>query len=205
MAKLIFWLQVIMACTYTVPQVIGIISGRTNGLTLALYAIFIVYLVLSLSLSVASYKLKSDVTRKRTIIIFIQWIIFIGLILFVGMGKIIWRQNDTIICIIVLCLSLITVFKYHGLKDPFSKAYLAVWCKAIPQVWLACTIVLAGNSDGLPLITLVSGHITAIPRLIQILIAGKSGGWDKPTKGLLIGESANVATWLVVTIAWAIF
>lgn len=205
MKTFLFWFQVVMAWIYTAPQIYAILSGHTKGLTLAMYAIFIVYLALSLLLAVASYRINRDATRKQTVIIFSQWVILIGLILVCGLRNIIWSQGDTIICIAITILSAITVIKYRGLNDPISKGLLATWCKAAPQLWLTYVIISAQSADGLPLITLVAGHLTSIPRLVQIYLAGHSGGWDRPTKGLMIGESSNVITWVAVTIVWFVF
>lgn len=191
-----------MAWVYTVPQLWWIISGKTGGLTLAMYVIFMTYIVFSALLAIASYKKSPNIVRRQTIIIFIQWSVLVGAIIFAGLGKIVWRSGDTAICIVIAALSALTVLRYRGLDDPYSKSFIAVWCKAIPQLWLAYTMVSVGRADGLPLITLIAGHLTALPRLAQVVIGGKTGGWDKPTKGLILSEAANVVTWGAVTVVW---
>jgi hypothetical protein len=200
--KLLFWLQVIMAWVYTAPQVIFIVSGKTAGLTLAVYVVFLAYMALGLTLSISSYKIKREKARKHLIIIFLQWLILVGAILAVGLNKIIWRPGDTVICVAILILSVFTIAHFRGFKDPIGRGLLAVWCKAIPQLWLAYTMLNAKSSAGVPIITLLAGHITSIPRLIEIFISGSKHGWDRPTKGLLLGESANILTWVAVTIVW---
>jgi len=204
MTNLLFWFQVIMAWFYTVPQVVAIIRGKTEGLNLAMYVIFMAYIIFSFWLSVSSYRLKKERTRKQVIIIFVQWMVCICLILLVGISKITWSKGDTIVTFIVVTLSLGTILKYRGIKDAYSKALINVWCKSIPQLWLAYTIFLAKGGDGLPLMTLIAGHLTSTPRLIQVIISGRQG-WDRPTRALLIGESANVITWIIVTFVWLYF
>ncbi|MFA6008294.1 MAG: hypothetical protein WC784_06700 [Candidatus Shapirobacteria bacterium] len=201
----LFWFQIVMAWFYAVPQIYGILSGRTQGLTLILYVNFLIYVTLNLFLALAAYKKDRDVIRKYIVVVFSQWIIFLILILFLGLGKIIWRESDTIISVVIFGLSVLTVIKFKGINDPFSKGWLAVWFKSVPQLWLAYTIYSAGGGSGLPVITLIAGHLTAIPRLGNVVWAGYRGGWDKPTKGLLLGESMNVLTWSVVTIVWLIY
>lgn len=202
---LLFWFQIVMAWFYTVPQIYRILQNKTEGLNLAMYAIFMAYLVLSLSLSVASYREKREVVRKQTVIIFVQWTVFIALILLTGLWKgIAWKTGDSVVTAVIVILSVMTIRWYRGVSDPFSKGFMAVWCKSVPQLWLACTIFLAQSGAGLPAMTLLAGHLTAIPRLGQVVLASR-GGWDRPTKGLLIGESANVITWLVVTAVWIFY
>ena len=193
-----------MAPVYTIPQVYKIVNGEVEGLNLAIYAIFMAYILFTSLLSLNAYRIKPDITRKQTLIIFSQWAVYIGIIVIVGFKKITWGQGDTVVSVAVLILSAITIFKYKGFKDPYSKGLLAVWCKSVPQLWLAYTIILAGSGSGMPLVTLLAGHLTSIPRLVQVIISGR-GSWDRPSKGLLLGELGNVATWTVVTIAWAYF
>lgn len=204
-SSLLFWFQIIMAWFYAVPQIYGILSGKTQGLTLVLYVNFLVYITLNLFLALAAYKKDQDIVRKYIVIVFSQWIVFLTLIVILGFGKIIWRESDTIISAVIFGLSIITVIKFRGISDPFSKGWLAVWFKSAPQLWLAYTIYSAGGGSGLPLITLIAGHLTGIPRWGNVVWAGYRGGWDKPTQGLFLGESMNIFTWLVVTIVWFLF
>lgn len=203
--SVLFWFQIIMAWFYAVPQIYGILSGKTQGLTLVLYVNFLVYVTLNLFLALAAYRKNRDEIRKYIVVVFSQWIIFLTLILFLGLGKIVWRESDTIISAIILGLSVVTIIKFRGINNPFSKGWLAVWFKSVPQLWLAYTIYSAGGGNGLPIITLIAGHLTAIPRLGNVIWAGSRGGWDESIKGLLLGEGMNVLTWFVVTVVWLLF
>jgi hypothetical protein len=197
----LFWFQIVMAWLYTVPQVIALVNGRTEGLNLTIYVVYMAYIILSFLLAVASYRQVIELARKQVVVIFLQWMICIALILVVGFSKITWSKGDSVITSIIVLLSFVTILEYRGIKDAYSKAFINVWCKSVPQLWLAGTIYIAQSGDGLPLLTLIAGHLTALPRLVQVVISGLKG-WDKPTRGLLIGESANVATWIVVTVVW---
>jgi len=206
MAKnLLFWFQVIMAWVYSVPQVLAIQSGETKGLTLVLYIGFLIYLVMGLSLSISSYKAKPTRDRKLIIFIFVQWSVFIGTMFVLGLDKIVWHENDTLILLVMLGLSLFTLLYYKGLKDPYSRGFMSLWYKSVPQLWLSYTIFDMGTSQGLPLITLIAGHATSVPRLWEVWLSGYDHGWDRPTKGLFFGEFINVATWTVVTVLWVLF
>ena len=198
----LFWFQIVAAWVYAVPQAYAIASGKTEGLTLVLYAMFMVYSAFSFFLAIASYKINKDSERRGTIFVFAQWIVFNGVLFCLGLRTIPWKTGDTIVCIAVLILLAATIVWYRGLKDPFSKGFMAVWCRAIPHTWLAYTMLMFGKADSLPIPTLIASHCTSLTRLAQVWISGKSGGWDRPTKGLLIGELANVITWMVVTAIW---
>ncbi|MFA6252761.1 MAG: hypothetical protein WCV69_00615 [Patescibacteria group bacterium] len=200
-AILLFAFQVIMAWIYMIPQVIGILHGKTGGLTLAMWLIFMGYLFVSLSLSVMAWKEKRERIRLYTIIIFAQWVVFISALFIMCIGSVHWSNGDTAVCIAVVVLSIFTISR-HGLKNPITRGWLAVWCKGIPQLWMAYTMWHQGSAEWLPTISLLATNATAMPRLVQVYLQGKHGGWDRPTKALMLGESSNVGTWLVVTLVW---
>lgn len=203
MTNFLFWFQMVMAFTHVIPLIINIADGKTEGLTLAMYVIFMVYLTLSFTLALSSYAQSKSKIRLQTIIIFANWLLLISIIVIVGIFAIPWRQADTVFCIIVAVLALGTVGKYRNLADPMARGWISVWCKSLPQLWLAYTMLfISHGASGYPLIALIAGHLTGIPRLIQVYLSGYRDGWDRPTKGLILGEVANVVTWCIVTIAW---
>lgn len=199
----LFWFQVVMAWVLAVPQIISLLHGKTEGLTLTLYVLYEAYLVVSLLLSIESWRAnKEDKDRWRTIFIMGQWTVLVGVIFFCGVGKIAWTSIDTIICCLAGALSIFCVIHFGGFHDPFAKGWIAVCCKALPQLYISYCMLLAGGADGFPLITLIAGYATAISRWLQIESAGQSGGWDRPTKGLRLGELSNVLTCIVMNIVW---
>jgi len=203
MATFLFWFQMVMAFAYSIPLITNIINGKTEGLTLATYAIFLVYTGLSLSLAMASYRHSRSKIRLQTIIIFVNWIVLIGLILTLGFFVIPWRRADSAFSVAILVVAVLTAGKYKGLQDPIGRGWMAVWCKALPQLWLAYTMMfISHGACGFALTSLVAGHLTSMPRLWQVYLSGKKDGWDRPTRGLILGESANVITWWVVTAVW---
>lgn len=203
MARLLFWFQVIMAWTYMIPQVVQISQGKTGGLTLAMWVIFMGYLFVSLSLALLAWREKKEKIRLYTVIIFAQWTVFILALFIMCIDSVHWSSGDTVVCLAVSILSIITVMR-NGLKDPMTRGWLSVWCKGVPQLWMAYVMMTAHSAEWLPPLSLLATNATSIPRLIQVYLQGRRGGWDRATKGLFLGETANVATWTVVTIVWFI-
>ena len=202
-AFLLFLFQVIMAWIYMVPQVTQIMHGKTGGLTLAMWLIFMGYLFISLSLAMLAWREQKEKIRLYTVIIFAQWTIFILVLFLMCVKSVRWSSGDTVVCICVAVLSVVTVVR-HGIKDSITRGWLAVWCKGVPQLWMAYTMWSAQSAEWLPALSLLATNATSLPRLIQVYLQGKRGDWDKPTKALMLGETANVATWLVVTLVWII-
>lgn len=204
LANLLFWSQILVAWLLIIPQTLNILSGKTGGLSLAMFVIFLAYLALSLMLAIHSYRKKKEKNRKCLIIVLVQWGFLISIMLILSIGKMTWSNKDTFFCISILIISIITVIAFKGISSPYCKGLLAIWCKGLSQLWLVYSMISAGSSEGIPAITIFAGHASNWPRLIQVIMAGKNGGWDKATKGLLMGEVGNVATWTTVTITWAV-
>jgi hypothetical protein len=202
MTKILFWFQVIMAWIYIIPQVIHLINGKTAGLNLAIWSLFIGYLLVGLSLSILSYREKPEPIRRYTVIIFAQWAVFLPVLLIIGFQHIHWTVGDTIVSSSALVLYGIVLLRYRSFKDEMSRGWLAVLCKGIPQLWVAWTMIQANSSEWLPPLSLLATNMTMLPRFFQVYWQGQQGGWDRATKGLMLGETANVVTWLVVTAVW---
>jgi len=201
-AHILFWFQVLMAWVYMVPQVKNLIEGKTAGLTLAMWVIFIGYLVISLSLSVMAWREKKETLRLYTVVIFAQWTVFISALFLLAVPTVVWNPGDTAVCLAVLGLSVLTIVITKSLKDPMTRGWLAVWCKGVPQLWMAYFMWSSGHADWLPGLSLLATDATCLPRLIQVYLQGRRGGWDRATKALFLGEFSNVASWSVVNIVW---
>jgi hypothetical protein len=200
-ATLLFLFQVIMAWVYVVPQVISLNQGKVGGLTLTMWVAFIGYLSVSLSLAVMAWKEKRETIRLFTVIIFAQWIVFTIVMLAFGFRTVAWSDEDSVVTIVITLMSVGTIWRL-GLKNPMTRGWLAVWSKAVPQLWSAHVMWAAQNSEWLPALSLLATHATSLPRFVQVYLQGRRGGWDTPTKGLMLGESANIISWLIVTIVW---
>lgn len=202
MTKALFVFQVIAAWTYALFQGAQLISGNTEGLTLALWLMFITYLIFSLTLAKASFKEEPTDERRWTISIFKQFLIIFLALFLVGIKYIRWTTGDTIVIIIVMFASLLTVHLYQGFRDHMCRGFLTIWCKGIPQLWIAYVMYASQSSEGIPLIAMIASHVTSTPRMIQVYLSGRKDGWDRPTRGLMMGEGANVLTWYIATAFW---
>jgi hypothetical protein len=201
--RMLFWFQVVMAWIYTGFQIAQLINGKTSGMTLALWLMFMVYLFLGLSLAILAWQEKKEKERFYTVVIFGQWSIFVTLLFLLSIGSVVWSSGDTAICIAALIFSIMTI-KVYGLRNPMTRGWLAVWFKGLPQLWAAYVMYQADSAEWLHPITLIAAHATSVPRLVLVYRQGRKGGWDKATKALLLGEVANVGTWCVVTVVWLV-
>jgi hypothetical protein len=208
-ATSLFWFQVVMACTHVFFQLPKIIKGDVDGLSLVFYSVFFVYVVFSLTLAVSSYKAEKTKDRGRTIWIFIIWGVILATFFVLGLGKIPWDKEDTIVCIVIaimIVISVSAVILYcEGIRDPFVRASIAMISKGVPQLYLIYAVYSDQSSSGLPWGALLTAHATSMSRLVQVLLSGRKNGWDRPTKGLLCGEIANVLSFCVYTIFWVYY
>ncbi len=204
MTRFLFWFQLILAYFYTIPLIDSVSQGQVKGLTLAMYVFFLAYLLLGFSLAVSAYRQRPTPSRERllTVIIFGNWLLLVGLITFFGCLHIPWRTSDSYFAVIIGTITVVTLFKYRGVTDPMCRGLIAVWCKAIPQLWLSYTLWQSHTGANLKPWTVWAANGTGIARLLQIVVIARKTGFDRPTKGLLLGEVANVVTWGVVTIVW---
>ena len=91
------------------------------------------------------------------------------------------------------------------LTEPITRGLSALLFKSVPQLYLAFCIANAGQSKGLPGLSLFIGHVTIAARLVEIFLAAKQDGWNRKNIGLMISESGNEVSWLVVTIVWFMY
>lgn len=203
--KLSFAFQVIVTWFYTIPQLKQIQTGETAGLNLGFFLLVIFYCAVSVVLSILSYRKDRDILRLYTIIVFSQWTVAMTIMFVAGLKYMTWDTGDTITTIVVVLLGIGTGIKYKTLLDPIAGGWLTAWSKGVPHLWLVITMIIDQSSTGQPSMSIWTGNFSMWPRLVQIYLTGKRKGWDDPTKGLLIGESANVITWAIVTIVWLMF
>lgn len=204
MTRFLFWFQLILAYFYTIPLIDSVSQGQVKGLTLAMYVFFLAYLLLGFSLAVSAYRQlpTKNGDRLLTVIIFGNWLLLVGLITFLGCLHIPWRTSDSYFAVVIGTISVVTLFKYRGVTDPMCRGLIAVWCKAIPQLWLSYTLWQSHTGVNLKPWTVWAANGTGIARLLQIVVIARRTGFDRPTRGLLVGEVANVVTWGVVTVVW---
>ncbi|MBU1199182.1 MAG: hypothetical protein KKF46_00535 [Nanoarchaeota archaeon] len=212
----LFWFQIIIVWVTMVPLYRNIVKGKTEGLTLTLYITMVTFFFMGLTLAISSYKADRIKKRLQLIIVYAQLTFVLSAFFVVSANKIPWVKGDTIMCIVVYSLSIASIGLSHvymnvkgnlkdRVQDPIVRGLIAIWSKALPQLWFAWTMIDQKGSDGLPFITLIGGHLNAWPRFIHVVLSGRKSGWDRATKGLLMSELSNVGTWTIASIVWSYF
>lgn len=124
-----------------------------------------------------------------------------NLILLISRGASFREVDHTTFIAAGLGLLLVLAMYWKNLLDPMAKGWYALLCKAVPQVLLAVSFWQVGGS-AMPLVTLIAGHGIIVTRLIPIFVSYLKQK-DPHTRGLLLSEGSNEASWLLVTLAWA--
>jgi len=106
----------------------------------------------------------------------------------------------TTLMIVIAGLAIVVPIFRNALLAPMARGWYAVFSKAVPQVLLAVSFWQVGG-DAMPLITLAAGHGIIITRLLPIILSYREQR-DDHTRGLLLSEGTNEASWLLVTLAW---
>lgn len=205
-ADLLFWVQVILAFLFSVPQFFKLLEN-TKGQSLSMQFIMLGFLLLNLSLAYSAHIARPTKTTTQIIAVYVMWTIFvssnIGAIFW--NGTYIWSGNDYVTSILAIIGLIIVLFINHikkvGLRDSMTKGLLAVVFKATPQFMMALKIFSEGGA-GVPMITIIIGNIGVCIRIGQIIISIREAGWDRNRLWLLIAEVSNEISWAIVSFAW---
>lgn len=204
----LFYFQVIGSVVFIASQ-LSTMRVSIDGISLTWFGFWFVFLSINLILSFQSMRAMRTRLSTQTFIIYCIWsasmgLVLVALLLFGGR----WTAFDTVTSLItlfgILCSIGVAKFKKIPVIDPLVQASFAVFCKGVPQLTLALMIMLHGGS-GLSPYVVGLGHMTITMRLTQVWYASLSEGWDRYKVGIVIGESANFGTWIVVTIVWFLF
>ena len=126
MMNILFWFQIVMAFLYSIPLILNIANDRIEGLTLAMFVIFLVFMTLSFSLALSSYREKPSKIRQRTLIIFANWLVLIAIIVCIGAFKISWKYSDTIFTSVIALLAIGTIIRYKGIQNPMARSWISI-------------------------------------------------------------------------------
>ena len=187
---------------------VAAMQSSVEGVGIAWLGLWLAFLLVNLALSMQALALHRSRIAVQTVWIYVVWSGVIGVtlsaLLWLG-GR--WTIIDTVTTSLAACgvTAAIIVAALRGLGpgDALVRATFAVFCKGVPQLTLAWLIWRDGG-DGLALWTILAGHITINLRLVQIGLSIREAGWDRSRTGLLIGEGANILSWIVATIAWVL-
>ncbi len=203
-----FVIQVICTILFGGGQFLRMLN-TSQGVSLTWFIFWEAFLLLNLVLAFRAHRTQPSRVTRQTICSYTLWTVMVtaDLTVMFWKGSSMWDANDTLTIILggmgVVLTLCIAHYKKYSLGDPMVKGWLAVSFKAIPQLIMAYKICLVGGA-GLAGLTVMMGHITVLTRLGQLYASLREAGWDRNRIGSTLSETANEASWVLVTIAWII-
>jgi hypothetical protein len=180
----------------------------SQGVNLSWLASWLAFLSINLTLTIRAHlSLPSRVTLQ-TVLSYGLWTLMIAACL----GAMLWRgpewdAKDTLTAILVGAGVILTGLwawrRRLKIGDPLVNAGFAVCFIGLPQLTLAYKIFTVGG-EGMAGLMLLAGHIGILTRLGQLWFAIREAGWERDRQGAALGELANEATWVLVTLAWLV-
>ena len=205
-ADLLFGVQIVCTLIFGGLQFLRMLT-TSQGVSITWFGFWEAFLLLNLLLAHRAHRVKPERVTLQVFLSYSLWTIMVTLDLSVMIvkGNWTWNGRDTAtvaLAALGIAVTLLIAFLNNlGIADPIVKGYLAVCFKAIPQLIMAHNIFVVGGA-GLAATTVVTGHITVLTRLGQLVFTIKAAGWDRNRTGSAISEIANEVTWAIVTIAW---
>lgn len=179
----------------------------SQGVNISWLVSWLTFLVINLALTIRAHRSQPSRVTLQTVLTYTAWTMAIASCLAVMLWRAteLWDRKDTVTTMVVGLGVLLTWVQAHRLglplTDPLVHGFFAVCFIGLPQVTLAYKIFLVGG-EGLAGGMLLAGHIGITTRLGQLWFAIREAGWDRNRQGAALGEIANEATWLLVTLAW---
>jgi len=181
--------------------------STSQGVNLSWLASWLAFLSINLTLTIRAHLNQPSRVTLQTVLSYALWTLMIAACL----GAMLWRDSewwDAKDTLTTLLVGLGVIFTWlwarrQGLKftDPMVHAGFAVCFIGLPQLTLAYKIFTVGG-EGMAGLMLLAGHIGILTRLGQLWFAIREAGWERDRQGAALGELANEATWLLVTLAW---
>ncbi len=205
-ADLLLGVQIAAGLLIVGSQIIRSFSS-TQGLSIAMYFLMVVFFGLNLILAIHAHKNKpSRITRQMVGVYAFFAILCSALIIVVFCNNpSIWDKNETVISIIAIVGAGVVIafacLRKIALANPMVKAWLAIAFKGVPQVAQAYKLFLVGGA-GLTGGAILGGHLTVLTRLGQLVFSIREAGWDKNRWASFWSELVNWLTWVLVTIVW---
>lgn len=206
-ADLLFWFQLIMAWSFTVPQIVRSLHS-TGGMTITWSLFCSLFVLINLFLAWGAYRQSKSRKALQIVLVYANWqILWIVMFVIISL-KGVWTRDDTVVTVILVLavMVLLAIRRKESLvatvSEPITRGIMSLIVKSTPQLFIAYCIVKSGSNDGLAGMTLTIGHITVLARVAEICIAAKQDGWNRKNVGLAISETGNELTWCVTTAAW---
>lgn len=205
-SDLLFWIQVVLACVFSVTLFIRLLQD-TTGQSLSMHVAMLGFLLLNLCLAFGAYRATPNRINRQTVIIYMLWSVFITChtAAIIWSNDYCWSKNDNItsfmaamgaVLIFGICL-----IRGVGLNDPMPKGLLAIALKAMPQFMMAFKVASVGGA-GIPMLVVIVGNLTIWTRIGQIWFAIREVGWSRNLNWLLASETANGISWAAVSLVW---
>jgi|GEM_PF-2791393 len=129
------------------------------------------------------------------------------LVVYVVKGTTMTPLDTTSLVIDFLLVLALTIFygPKQSFKHPVARGWLAIAGKTVPQIVMAWLFFTHPNlSYGLALLTLLGINALSFLRFLPTFKAFRRDKKDIHLRGLMIGETGNFASGLLLTIAWLI-
>mgnify|MGYP003394621956 CR=1 FL=1 len=207
---LLFGVQVVLAVIFGYSQVTHMLQNGADGVSIGMWTSFCLFAGLNLGLAIKANKVYPDRNSQQNIFVYGLWVLIAALnatiILVKSPG---WDRTDTTVVILLLFGTLVIGFvakkKHLNIRDPMIRGWLALLCKAMPQLAQAWKIVLNRGAPGFSPAMVWLGHATILVRLAQLGFAVREAGWDKNRRASLLSEIGNELSWIIVTIIWLMY
>ncbi|HEY9073730.1 MAG TPA: hypothetical protein VIN67_06315 [Desulfobaccales bacterium] len=207
-ADAFFALQLALALISGGSEFLRLLS-TDQGINLSWLACWLAFLLINLTLTIRGHRHQPSRVTLQTVLTYAAWTTVIAACLaaMLWKGKDLWDAKDTLTSLVVGAgLALVWLrarWTDLGLADPMVHAGFAACFIGLPQLTLAYKIFMVGGA-GMAGLMLLAGHIGIITRLGQLWFAIREAGWDRHRQAAALGELANEATWLLVTLAWLV-
>jgi hypothetical protein len=203
----LFVAQLGCAIGFGITQGVTMLSS-VAGISITWFALWFAFLLVNLALATSALRRRPDRFMRQTVVVYTTWAIAIAanlIMLLVADSS--WSVVDTVTLAItgvgIVASVVVARARQMAVSDAMVRASFAVFLKSVPQITLAWNILRDGG-DGIALFAIIAGHLIITMRLAQIGFSIRISGWDRERFGLAIGEGANEATWIVVTMVWLV-
>ncbi len=209
----LFWFQMIMGVLFIVFQLGHMIHAMdTKGVSIALFASVIIFLMANMLMTYTSYKTNHSIRMLRALWVYAMWLL-VHILIIIGL---IWIRIATHLPLtypadlrtiflvligygsIALVLWIKSFSSTISYTDPMIKGLVGIVAKSLPQFTMAINIFSVGGS-GHAAFAIVAANVTPLARILQLYF---NPIHDGNRKWLLISEVSNELTWAFVSLAW---
>lgn len=201
-------IQMYLAYYFAKAQMLKMMVS-VQGMTINWLLCALIFISLNLVISIGLYGKTRSHSALQTLIIYAWWVVLLVPTVTIAFIKCAWIGQDTLILTLIIVAATIVSFwgraNSRSMADPVIRGILIGLFRVVPHLYLTYRVILAGSSRGLAPGAVWAANITAFARIATLCIQGHKSNWDKGTKAMLLAESANEGSWLLVTLMWYIY